>query len=166
MCNPEGRPRPLPTFRLPGFDSAFPLGTVREIVSMTTIFLPSGPPSGLANSPDLRGPAIPIPHFSRLFDLAERQTPDRTPMIALREIRGPADILAESARARVPVPSQLLTIPVDRTFLGCAAPAFQLEGYLIRLVSSAALLVANEDRLMVDYGAMAETRRLHLEERI
>jgi hypothetical protein len=56
-------------------------------------------------------------------------------------------------------------IPEDRTFQGCATAAIQLDGDMISVLSPAALLHANEDRLLADYSAMSQARLLHLEER-
>jgi purine-binding chemotaxis protein CheW len=166
MGNPEGRTQHLLIFRACGVDCALPLETVREIVPMATLFSPPGLPSGLAGFLDLRGTAIPILHFGRLFGLPQQLPGLHTPMIVLRGIRRPVGILAESVRDIVSVSSsQFVMIPADRTFQGCTAAAFQLDGGLIHLLSPAALLGANEDRLVADYGAIAEARRSLLEER-
>ncbi len=88
-------------------------------------------------------------------------------MIVLRRVLGSIGILVESVRGIVPVePSQLLEIPKDRTFQGCATAALELDGDLIHLLSPGALLEANEDRLVADYGAMSQARLVHLEESI
>ena len=132
---------------------------------MATLSSPPGLPSGLLGFLDLRGAAIPIIRLDRLFDLPEQQPGLHTPMIVLREVRGPIGILADSVRSIVPVDaSQLLDIPEDRTFQGCARGALQLDGDLIHLLSPAALLEASEARLLADYSAMSQARLLHLEE--
>jgi purine-binding chemotaxis protein CheW len=152
-------------FRTSGLDCAFPLEAVREIVPMAALSSPPGLPSGLAGFLDLRGTAIPVVRLDRLFDLREQEPGLHTPMIILRGVLGPIGILAESVRGIVPAPSEgLLDIPEDRTFQGCASAAMQLEGDLIHVLSPAALLEANEDRLLADFGAMSQARLLHLEE--
>jgi hypothetical protein len=40
----------------------------------------------------------------------------------------------------------------------------QIDGEPIHLLSPAALLEANENRLLADYGAMSRARLLHLQE--
>jgi purine-binding chemotaxis protein CheW len=166
MGNSEERTQNLLIFHSSGLDCAFPLESVREIVPMATLSVPPGLPSGLAGFLDLRGTAIPIIRLDRLFDLPEQLPGLHTPMIVLRGVLGPIGILADSVRSIVPVDSsQLLEIPEERTFQGCATGAMQLDGDLIHLLSPAALLEANEARLLAGYTAMSQTRRLHLEER-
>ena len=165
MGNPEERTQNLLIFHSSGLDCAFPLESVREIVPMATLSVPPGLPSGLAGFLDLRGTAIPIIRLDRLFDLPEQLPGLHTPMIVLRGVLGPIGILADSVRSIVPVDSsQLLEIPEERTFQGCATGAIQLDGDLIHLLSPAALLEASEARLLADYSAMSQARLLHLEE--
>jgi len=86
-------------------------------------------------------------------------------MIVLRGVLGPIGILVDSVRGIVPVPAvRLLDIPEDRTFQGCATAAMQLDGDLIHVLSPVALLTANEDRLLADYGAMSQARLLQMQE--
>jgi purine-binding chemotaxis protein CheW len=166
MGNPEERTQNLLIFHASGLDCAFPLEAVREIVPMATLSSPPGLPSGLAGFLDLRGTAIPIVRLDRLLDLPEQQPGLHTPMIVLRGVLGPIGILVDSVRDIVPVDSsQLLDIPDDRTFQGCATGALQLSGDAVHLLSPAALLAANEARLVADYSAMSQARLLHLEER-
>jgi purine-binding chemotaxis protein CheW len=165
MGNPEERTQNLLIFHTSGMDCAFPLEAVREIVPMATLSSPPGLPSGLAGFLDLRGTAIPIVRLDRLFDLPEQQPGLHTPMIVLRGVRGPIGILVDSVRGIVPVDSsRLLDIPEDHTFQGCATGALQLDGESVHLLSPAALLAANEARLVADYSAMSQARLLHLEE--
>ena len=157
-------------FRSSGLDCAFPLEAVREIVPMATLSTPPGLPSGLAGFLDLRGTAVPIVRLDRLFDLAEQRPGLHTPMIVLRGIvlrgiSGPIGILVGSVRGIVKAPAaRLLDLPLDGTFRGCATAVLQIDGEPIHLLSPAALLEANEDRLLADYGAMSRARLLHLEE--
>jgi purine-binding chemotaxis protein CheW len=167
MVSSEARPQNLLIFNLCGMNCAFPLEAVREIVPMATLSSPPGMPSGLAGFLDLRGTAIPIVRLDRLFNLPEQLPGLHTPMIVLHGVLGPIGILVESVRGIVPVPSsQLLEIPADRTFHGCATAGLQLDGDLIHLLSPAALLETGEARLLADYSTMTQTRRSHLEERI
>jgi purine-binding chemotaxis protein CheW len=157
-------------FRTSGLDCAFPLKTVREIVPMARLSVPPGLPSGLAGFLNLRGTAVPIVRLDRLFDLPEQLPGLHTPMIVLRiasgEVLDSIGILVESVRGIVPAPSrQLLELPEDRTFQGCATAALELGGDLIHVLSPAALLQANEDRLLADYRAMSQARLLHLPEK-
>ena len=163
MGNSEERTQNLLIFHSSGLDCAFPLESVREIVPMATLSVPPGLPSGLAGFLDLRGTAIPIIRLDRLFDLPEQLPGLHTPMIVLRGVLGPIGILADSVRSIVPVDSsQLLEIPEERTFQGCATGAMQLDGDLIHLLSPAALLHANEVHLLADYAAMSQARLQHL----
>ncbi len=126
MGKAEERTRNLLIFRSSGLDCAFPLEAVREIVPMATLSSPPGLPSGLAGFLDLRGTAIPIIRLDRLFDLPEQQPGLHTPMIVLRGVLGPIGILVESVRGIVPAHSaQLLDIPEDRTFQGCATAVLE-----------------------------------------
>jgi purine-binding chemotaxis protein CheW len=153
-------------FHTSGLDCAFPLDAVQEIVPMATLSCPPGMPSGLAGFLDLRGTAVPIIRLDRLFDLPEQNPGLHTPMIVLRGLLGPIGLLADSVRAIVPVHSaQLLDIPADRTFQGCATAALQVDGDRIHLLSATALLEANEHRLLANYGAMLQARLQYLEER-
>jgi purine-binding chemotaxis protein CheW len=164
MGKGEGRTRNLLIFRISGLDCAFPLEAVREVVPMATLSSPPGLPSGLAGFLDLRGTAIPIIRLDRLFDLAGQSPGLHTPLIILRGVLGPIGILAESIRDIVPANSaQLLDIPVDRTFQNCATSMVEIGGDPIHLLSPAALLGANEDRLIADFSAMAQARQPHLE---
>jgi purine-binding chemotaxis protein CheW len=166
MGHSEERTQNLLIFHTSGMDCAFPLEAVQEIVPMATLSSPPGLPSGLAGFLDLRGTAIPIVRLDRLFDLPEQQPGLHTPLIVLRGVLGPICILADSVRGIVPVDSaRLLEIPADRTFLGCATGALQLGGDPVHLLSPAALLAANEARLVADYSAMSQARLLHLEQR-
>lgn len=150
-------------FHWSGLNCAFPLEAVREIVPMATLSAPPGLPSGLAGFLDLRGIAVPIVRLERLFDLPEQQPGVHTPMIILRGSLGPIGVLVESVRGIVPIPSaRLVDIPEDRTFQGCATASIQFDGELIYLLSPAALLGANECRLLADYGAMSQSRLLQL----
>jgi purine-binding chemotaxis protein CheW len=160
------RTQNLLIFHSSGLDCAFPLEAVREIVPMATLSSPPGLPSGLAGFLDLRGTTIPIVRLDRLFDLPPQQPGLHTPMIILRGVLGPIGILVDYVRGIVPVPSAgLVDIPEDHTFQGCTTAAIQLDGDLISVLSPAALLHANEDRLLADYSAMSQARLLHLEER-
>jgi purine-binding chemotaxis protein CheW len=164
-CRATGETQNLLIFHSSGLDCAFPLEAVREIVPMAALSSPPGLPSGLAGFLDLRGTAIPIIRMDRLFDLPEQLPGLHTPMIVLRGIRGPLGVLVGSVRAIVPaLSSALLDIPEDRTFGGCATAVLHLDGDRVYLLSPAALLEANEDRLLADYGAMAQARLVHLEE--
>jgi purine-binding chemotaxis protein CheW len=152
-------------FRCSGLSCAFPLEAVREIVPMATLSTPPGMPSGLAGFLDLRGTAVPIVRLDRLFDLAEQQAGLHTPMIVLRGIPGPIGILVGSVRGIVKAPAaRLLDLPPDGSFQGCATAVLQIDGEPIHLLSPAALLEANENRLLADYGAMSRARLLHLQE--
>src|SRR5258708_7181079 len=165
MGNPEARTQNLLVFQSSGLPCAFPLEAVREVVPMATLSSPPGLPSALLGFLDLRGNAIPIVRLDRLFDLREQQPGLHTPMIVLRGVLGPIGILVESVRGIVPVPSaQLLEIPADRTFQGCATAALQLGDDLIHLLSPTALLEANERRLLAEYSARSQARLLLLEE--
>jgi purine-binding chemotaxis protein CheW len=167
MGDSDKRTQDLLIFHANGLDCAFPLEAVREIVPMATLSNPPGLPAGLAGFLDLRGTAIPIIRLDRLFDLPEQQMGLHTPMIVLRGVLGPIGILTESVRGILPIETgQLLEIPEDRTFHGCATAAMQVDGDSIHVLSSAALLDAGEARLVADYGAMWQARRLHLEEKI
>jgi purine-binding chemotaxis protein CheW len=166
MGCPAERTQNFLIFHSSGLDCAFLLETVREIVPMATLSSPPGLPSGLAGFLDLRGTAIPIIRLDRLFDLPEQQPGLHTPMIVLRGVLGPTGILVASVRGIVQVPSsQLLDIPVGRAFQDCATGSMQLDGDLIHVLSSAALLEANEARLLDDYVAMSLARQHHFKER-
>jgi purine-binding chemotaxis protein CheW len=158
-------------FHAGGLDCAFPLEAVQEVVPMATLFSPPGLPSGLAGFLNLRGTAVPIIRLDRLFDLPERQPGLHTPMIVLRGVSGASGsnygatgVLVESVHAIVPMPSaRLLDIPEVGTFRGCATAALEVDGGAIHLLSAAALLQANEGRLLADYRDMAQARLLHME---
>jgi purine-binding chemotaxis protein CheW len=163
MGNPEERTQNLLIFHSSGLDFAFPLEAVREIVPMAWLSSPPGLPSGLAGFLDLRGTAVPIVRLDRLFDLPEQPPGLHTPILVLRGVLGPIGILVDSVRGIVPALSaQLLDLPKHRTFQGCATAAIQLDGDLIYLISPAALLQADEDRLLADYTAMSQARMLRL----
>jgi len=163
MGHARERTRDLLIFHSSGFDCAFPLEAVREIVPMARLSSPPGMPTGLAGFLDLRGTAIPIVRMDRLLDLPEQQAGLHTPLIVLRGALGPIGILVDSVRGIVPVTSvQFLDIAEDRTFQGCATATIELDGDVIHLLSPAALLKGNEDRMLADYSAMARARLLHL----
>jgi purine-binding chemotaxis protein CheW len=163
MGHARERTQDLLIFRSSGFDCAFPLEAVREIVPMARLSSPPGMPTGLAGFLDLRGTAIPIVRMDRLLDLPEQQAGLHTPLIVLRGVLGPIGILVDSVRGIVPVTSvQFLDIAEDRTFQGCATAAIELNGDVIHLLSPAALLKGNEDRMLADYSAMTRARQLHL----
>jgi purine-binding chemotaxis protein CheW len=149
-------------FNSSGLDCAFPLDSVREVVPMAQLSSPPGLPSGLAGFLNLRGTAVPIVRLDRLFDLPEQLPGLHTPTIVLRGVLGPVGILVNSVRGIVQVPSaRFLDIPENHTFQNCAAGAIQLDGDLIHVLSPAALLQANEVRVLADYAAMAQARLLH-----
>jgi purine-binding chemotaxis protein CheW len=165
MDDPRESAQNLLIFHASGLDCAFPLEEVREIVPMATLSSPPGLPSGLLGFLDLRGTAIPIVRLDRLFGLPEQKPGLHTPMIILRGVLGPIGVLVESVRGIVPeLSTRLMDLPEDGTFRGCASAALQLDGELIQLLSPAALLDANEDRLLADYAAMSEARLLHMPE--
>jgi chemotaxis signal transduction protein len=85
-------------------------------------------------------------------------------MIVLHRARGPIGIIVASVRGIVPVTSsQRLDISKERTFLGCATGAIEVDGDLIHLLSADALLQVNEDRILADFSAMSQARLLQLE---
>jgi purine-binding chemotaxis protein CheW len=162
MGNPKERTQNLLIFHSSGLNFAFPLEAVREIVPMAWLSSPPGLPSGLAGFLDLRGTAIPIVRLDRLFDLPEQPPGLYTPILVLRGVLGPIGILVNSVRGIVPASSaQLLDLPEDRTFQGCATAAIQFDGDLIHVLSPAALLQADEDRLLADYTAISQARMLN-----
>ena len=164
MGNPHESAQNLLIFHASGLDCAFPLEAVREIVPMAWLVAPLGLPSALAGFLDLRGTAIPIIRLDRLFGLPEQQPGLHTPMIVLHRARGPIGIMVASVRGIVTVTSsQLLDISKERTFLGCATGAIEVDGDLIHLLSADALLAANEDRILADFSAMSHARLLQLE---
>lgn len=166
MGDSQERTQSLLVFHSSGLNCAFPLEAVREIVPMARLSTPPGLPSALAGFLDLRGTAVPIVRLDRLFDLPEQLPGLHTPMIILRGVLGPIGILVDRVRGIVSMPSkQLVDIPEDRTFQGCASASVQLDGDLIHLLSPAALVSANEDRLLADHSAMAQARLLHLPKR-
>jgi len=155
----------LLVFHASGLDCAFPLGAVREIVPMAKLSSPPGMPSGLAGLLDFRGTAVPIIRLDRLFSLPEQQPGLHTPMIVLHGLLGLIGVLVDSVRVIVTVSSaQLLAIPEDRTFRGCATAVLQLDGNPVHLLSPAALLTANESHMMADYGALSQSRLFDLQE--
>ena len=165
MGDPQGSTRNLLVFHSSGLNCAFPLDAVREIVPMARLSSPPGLPSGLLGFLDLRGTAIPIIRLDRLFNLAEQKPALHTPMIILRGVPGPIGILADSVRGIVAAPSlSFLDIPENGTFQRCATAALQLDGELIHVLSPAALIDANEHRLLADYGAMSQARLRHMHE--
>lgn len=163
MDDPQERAPSLLIFHASGLDCAFPLEAVREIVPMATLASPPGLPSGLLGFLDLRGTAVPIVRLDRLFNLPEQRPGLHTPMIVLRGILSPIGVLVESVRGIVAAPpSSLLDIPEDGTFQACATASLKVDGALVHLLSPTALLDANEDRLLADYAAMSEARRIHM----
>jgi purine-binding chemotaxis protein CheW len=161
---PKELTKNLLVFCCSGMECAFSLEAVREIVPMARLSSPPGLPAALAGFLDLRGTAIPILHLDRLFQLPEQLPGLHTPMIILRGISGPIGILVESVRGIVPVPSErLLAIPQDGTFQGCATAAVDLDGDVVHLLSPAALLGANETRLIAGYTATSQQRLQLLE---
>ncbi len=164
MANPHENAQNLLIFHASGLDCAFPLEAVREIVPMAWLVAPLGLPSALAGFLDLRGTAIPIIRLDRLFGLPEQAPGLHTPMIVLHRARGPIGIMVASVRGIVPVTSsELLNISHERTFLGCATGAIEIDGDLVHLLSADSLLEANEDRILADFSAMSEARSLHFE---
>jgi purine-binding chemotaxis protein CheW len=160
----EQRSQAFLIFHFSGLNCAFPLQAVREIVPMATLSCPPGLPSGLAGFLDLRGTAIPILRLDRLFNLAQQNPGLHTPMIVLHGALGPIGILVNYVRGIVEVPSaQLLNIPQDGTFRGCATAALPIEGDLISVLSPNALLSVSESCLLADYGAMSQARLVHLQ---
>jgi len=120
-------------------------------------------PPVLAGFLDLRGTAIPIVRMDRLLDLPEQAAGLHTPMIVLRGALSPIGILVDSVRGIVTVTSaQMLDMPEDGTFQGCATAALELDGDVIHLLSPAALLTGNEDRMLADYSAISRARLLQL----
>jgi purine-binding chemotaxis protein CheW len=165
MSNTVAPMQNLLVFYSSGLHCAFPLEAVREIVPMATLSSPPGLPSALMGFLDLRGNAIPIVRLDRLFDLPEQQPGLHTPLIVLRGVVGPIGILVDSVRGIVRASSvQLLEIPADRTFQGCATAALQLGDDLIHVLSPTALLEVNERRLLADYSARSQARLLLMEE--
>jgi purine-binding chemotaxis protein CheW len=151
-------------FRLSGFDCAFPLDAVREIAPMASLFRPPGLPPALAGFLDLRGTAIPILHLDRLLGLPDQLPGLHTPMVVLHGLPESVGILVDYVRCIAPVtPLQLMNIPVDRTFRGCATNALQFDGDLIHLLSPTALLAADEVRVLADYCDMSQARLIQLE---
>jgi purine-binding chemotaxis protein CheW len=166
MSNLNQHTQNLLIFHSSGLDCAFPLDAVREIVPMATLSVPAGLPSALAGFLDLRGTAIPIVRLDRLFHLPEQPPGLHTPLIVLRGGLGPIGILVDSVRGIVQVPlARLLDLPPEATFRGGATAVLQIDGEPIHLFSPSALLEANEERLLADYGAMSQARRLHWLER-
>ena len=156
MSNLNEHTQNLLIFHSSGLDCAFPLESVREIVPMAALSVPPGLPSALAGFLDLRGTAIPIVLLDRLFNLPEQLPGLYTPLIVLRGVLAPIGILVDSVRGILPAASaRLVDLPENGTFQGCAMAAMELDGDLIQLLSPAALLQANEDRLLADYGAMS-----------
>jgi purine-binding chemotaxis protein CheW len=163
MGNPHQRAQNLLIFQACGLDCAFQLEVVREIVPMAWLVAPLGLPSAVAGFLNLRGTAIPIIRLDRLFSLPEQQPGLHTPMIVLHRASGPMGILVASVRGILPIATgQLLNVPGDRTFQGCATGAVEIDGSLIHLLSAEALLEANENRLLSDFAAMSQTRILQL----
>ena len=153
----------LMIFNISGLGCAFALEAVREIVPMAQLSSPPGLPSGLAGFLNLRATAIPIIRLDRLFGLPEQLPGLYTPLIVLHGVLGPIGLLVDSVRGIVSMASTLLLdIPPDRTFLGCATATLQVGEDLIHLLSPAALLDANEKRLLADYSAMSQARLLQL----
>jgi purine-binding chemotaxis protein CheW len=166
MGDAQERTQNLLVFHSSGLNCAFPLDAVREIVPMARLSSPPGLPWGLAGFLDLRGTAIPIVRLDRLFDLPEQKPGLHTPMILLHGVLGPIGILVDSVRGIVPALSaRVLDIPEGQTFQGSTTAILELDGELIHVLSPAALLGANEDRLLADYAVMAEARLLQLRER-
>jgi len=144
-------------------DCAFPLDTVREIVPMARLSSPPGLPSALAGFLDLRGTAVPIVRLDRLFDLPEQRPGLHTPMIVLHGVLSPIGILVNCVRGIVQVSSaRLLDIPKNCTFQSCTTGAVQVDGDMIHVLSPAALLQANEVRLLADYASAAQARLAYL----
>jgi purine-binding chemotaxis protein CheW len=163
MGNPHEHAQNLLIFHACGFDCAFPLEAIREIVPMAWLVAPLGLPSALAGFLDLRGTAIPIIRLDRLFGLPEQQPGLHTPMIVLHRASGPVGILVASVRGIVPIATgQLLNVPAKGTFQGCATGAVEIDGSVIHLLSAEALLEANEERIISDFADMSQTRLLQL----
>src|SRR5579862_7273794 len=129
MGNAREHTKDLLIFHSNGFDCAFPLEAVREIVPMARLSSPPGMPTGLRGFLDLRGTAIPILRLDRFLDLPEQLAGLHTPMIVLRGVLGSFGILVGSVRGIVPIASvQFLDIPEGRTFQGCARASIELDG--------------------------------------
>jgi purine-binding chemotaxis protein CheW len=166
MGDPPERMQNLLVFHTSGLNCAFPLEAVREIVPMARLSSPPGLPSGLLGFLDLRGTAIAIVRLDRLFNLPEQKPGLHTPMIILRGVLGPIGILVQSVRGIVPEHcARLVDLPEGGTFQACASAALELNGELIHVLSPAALLNANEVRLLADYGAASQARLLHWPEK-
>ncbi|MGD0134026.1 MAG: chemotaxis protein CheW [Bryobacteraceae bacterium] len=162
MGDSQERAQNLLVFHTSGLNCAFPLQAVREIVPMARLSSPPGLPSGLLGFLDLRGTAIPIVRLDRLFNLPEQKPGLHTPMIVLRGVLGPIGILVQSVRGIVPEHcARRVDLPEGGTFQACASAALELNGELIHVLSPAALLNANEDRMLADYGAVSQARLLH-----
>jgi chemotaxis signal transduction protein len=155
----------LVVFHTSGFDCAFPLETVKEIVPMAMLSTPPGMASCLAGFLNLRGAAVAILRLDRLFDLPEQRPGLYTPLIILRSAA--TGVLVASVRRIVSVTETvLLPLPDKHMFHDCATASIDVSGDIIYLLSPDRILLESERNLLKDLQAMEQERLGQLEARL
>lgn len=160
---PLGAPSPLEdrtlVFRSAGLLCAFPLHEVREVVLLAQLSRPPGMPAVLEGILNLRGTAVPIVNFNRLFALPERPSGLHTPVMILQGPSGLTGVLVEAV-SHVLSTAGLPYLPVraSHSFNQCATAEIHVDETAIHLLSPQRIFLEEEHRSIAEFQSSVQTR--------
>jgi purine-binding chemotaxis protein CheW len=143
---------------------AFPLSAVREVVSMTLLWRPPGLPPVFEGFLNLRGTAVPIVRFARLFSLPESAPGMYTPLIILGGADGATGMLVDAVDRIIPTDRNAWRpVRAGHSFNQCLTAEVDVNGTVVHLLSPGQLLLESERHSMAEFQAMAQNRLANLE---
>lgn len=151
--------RTVVVFQAGGVRGAFPVEQVQEIVPMATLLAPPGMPALLHGFLNLRGTAVPILRFDRLFSTGECFPGLHTPLLIFRIPERPVGLLVDAVSDIVRTTDlSLLPVPADYSFNGSATAELGIASGPAYLFSVERILLEREHRLLSEFQAVAQRR--------
>ncbi len=146
-------------FEACGQDCALPLEAIQEIVPMAALASSPGQPAILEGFLNLRGTAVPVVRFDRLFGLPAQAAGLYTPLIVLKGAPPPAALEVGSVAEIAEPPAEAWQeIDESSSLNGCARAQVRLGGRQVSVLDPGRLLIEQERRRIEELRAELQRR--------
>lgn len=126
---------------------------------MAWLWRPPGLASILEGFLNLRGTAVPIVRFDRLFSLPEQPSALYTSLIILRGADWPTGVLVDTVvKIIAPEHNSWLPVRANHSFNHCLLAEVEMNGNVIHVLSPECMLIEREQRYVAEFQAIEQHR--------
>jgi purine-binding chemotaxis protein CheW len=151
-------------FRVGDLECAIRASSVLEILPAAALSRTPSQPAVLEGFLNLRGAAVPVVKFHRIFELPPSETGLYTPLIVVKSGESTIGLLAGRVEEIASVPADAFRpLLPGHSFNDCAEAQFALGGRSITVLSCDRLLLIQERRRISELQAVAQRRLNEIE---